>query len=120
MLLFWKFPCLMTLSDDADRVTPIKRPAPATDVNPSTPAKRPTPLRGKKVTRNVTVQPEDRVDIAAERLKVVQRMAERIEGETEQDHWAKMILKRLEHIDEDTRDELMQHISVITMQAVGG
>ena len=107
-------------SEDADRITPVKRPAPATDVNPSTPAKRPTPARGKKVTKNVTVQPEDRVDIAAERLKVVQRMAQRIEGETEQDLWGKMIIKRLERLDEDTRDELMQHISVITMQAVRG
>ena len=86
-----------------------------------------TPSRGRKGPKKqvLTTAPASKADnagdVAAERLRVVQRMADRLEGQTELDHWSNMIVKRIERVtDIDVRDELMQHISVITSQAVRG
>ena len=86
-----------------------------------------TPSRGRKGPKKQVLatapasKADNAGDVAAERLRVVQRMADRLEGQTELDHWSNMIVKRIERVtDIEVRDELMQHISVITSQAVRG
>ena len=86
-----------------------------------------TPSRGRKGPKKQVLatapasKADNAGDVAAERLRVVQRMADILEGQTELDHWSNMIVKRIERVtDIDVRDELMQHNSVITSQAVRG
>ena len=95
------------------------------EVTPAASTETSTPLYQRKRPQkrlSNTSSTEDGQDLATRRLVVMERMAFVVTQEDEEcDLWGKMIVKKVKHIEDDMlREDFMQHVSSLAVQAVKG